>query len=207
MQGAAAAGTGIVVAAGVAGLAGALGVNYFGRLVAVGIAAEAVRRLVVAAVPVPVVAAQAAELEGAPYLQELPDPLLGEIATKRLSAADLCRLSAVSRSFRDSLEEAKNSPEFNYARGRHHYNKQEYEQAFTFLGKAAEQGHAGAQFFLGAIHFNGYGVKKDYAKAIKWWRLSAAQEYAPEQFLLDKLLKKHPELAQHLPTDPPTPPS
>ena len=47
--------------------------------------------------------------------------------------------------------------------------------------KAAEQGYADAQFFLGDMYDNGRGVQKDYAQAVKWYRKAAEQGDAMAQ--------------------------
>ena len=40
---------------------------------------------------------------------------------------------------------------------------------------AEEQGHAGAQSDLAASYRNGWGVSKDYVKAVNWYRKAAEQ--------------------------------
>ncbi len=47
--------------------------------------------------------------------------------------------------------------------------------------KAAEQGHAEAQFKLGAMYFSGDGVLQDDAGAVKWYRMAAEQGHAAAQ--------------------------
>jgi len=47
--------------------------------------------------------------------------------------------------------------------------------AVRWVRAAAEQGNAGAQFNLGAMHYNGNGMLVDYAAAAKWWKLAADQ--------------------------------
>jgi TPR repeat protein len=46
---------------------------------------------------------------------------------------------------------------------------------------SAAQGHARAQFNLGAMYSNGQGIRQDYAEAVKWYRLSAAQGHVNAQ--------------------------
>ena len=48
----------------------------------------------------------------------------------------------------------------------------------------AEQGYAGAQYNLGLMYDNGYGVVQDYAEAVKWYRLAAEQGVAQAQYNL-----------------------
>ncbi|MBR5213143.1 MAG: sel1 repeat family protein [Akkermansia sp.] len=55
------------------------------------------------------------------------------------------------------------------------YNSKEYEKAAECFRQAAEQGHAQAQFELGACYSLGKGVSEDSAEALKWFRKSAEQ--------------------------------
>jgi hypothetical protein len=45
--------------------------------------------------------------------------------------------------------------------------------------KAAEQGHAEAQYRLGLCYREGFGVAKDEIEAVKWCRKAAEQGYIP----------------------------
>ena len=49
------------------------------------------------------------------------------------------------------------------------------------LRQRAKQGDAIAQFTLGSCYANGRGVARNYAEAVKWYRLSAEQGYAAAQ--------------------------
>ena len=55
------------------------------------------------------------------------------------------------------------------------------------LRPLAEQGDAEAQYHLGTRYFTGAGVPKDYAEALKWFRLSADQENARGQGALGSM--------------------
>jgi TPR repeat protein len=48
----------------------------------------------------------------------------------------------------------------------------------------AKQGNAEAQVLLGMMYSNGTGVPQDDKEAVKWYRLSAEQEYELAQFNL-----------------------
>ena len=124
-------------------------------------------------------------------LQGLPDGVLANVIGHGLSAADYYCLSRVSKSFRgsDSVNAAKNSPESNYERGMKHYKEKDYNDAFPFLEKAATpkgeyKGHAEAQYSLGYMYQNGFGVEQDYAKAFELYQKAADQEYALAQYAL-----------------------
>lgn len=58
------------------------------------------------------------------------------------------------------------------------------EQKVALYQKAAAQGHAVAQFSLGAMYDNGEGVPKDDAQAVAWYRKAAEQGYANAQYNL-----------------------
>ena len=51
----------------------------------------------------------------------------------------------------------------------------DYAKAVYLLRKAAEQGHAGAQYNLGMIYAKGEGVPEDYVRAYAWTSVAAAQ--------------------------------
>lgn len=66
---------------------------------------------------------------------------------------------------------------------------QNYAEAFKWLRKAAEQGHAEAQASLGTCYGTGLGIptdkpEKDYREAIKWYRKAAEQGLAVAQYNL-----------------------
>lgn len=47
--------------------------------------------------------------------------------------------------------------------------------------RAAAQGNATAQFYLGVCYYNGLGVTQDYTQAVRWFRRAAAQGHAQAQ--------------------------
>ena len=64
------------------------------------------------------------------------------------------------------------------------YNSEQYQQAFPVCRKAAEQGDATAQSFLGWMYAKGQGVPQDYGEAVRWARKAAEQGDAKAQLLL-----------------------
>jgi len=58
---------------------------------------------------------------------------------------------------------------------------QDYAKAAEWFRKAAEQGHAEAQFTLSLLYHDRQGVQKDDAQAAKWLLKSAEQGYASAQ--------------------------
>lgn len=57
-----------------------------------------------------------------------------------------------------------------------------HERAASFFQKAAEKGHALAQFNLGICYSNGEGVEKDFSKAFLWYKKAAEQGVREAQF-------------------------
>jgi TPR repeat protein len=72
----------------------------------------------------------------------------------------------------------------------------DYATALEIWISLAEQGNAGAQSELanraqadaqnklGVMYYTAHGVQRDYAEAVKWWRLAAEQGHAKAQFNL-----------------------
>ncbi len=66
-------------------------------------------------------------------------------------------------------------------------SKSDSDQGIKQLRKAAEQGHADAQYFLGHCYHNGKGVEQDDVKAAEWWRKAADQGFELAKEYLEKL--------------------
>ncbi|MBO7224189.1 MAG: sel1 repeat family protein, partial [Kiritimatiellae bacterium] len=64
--------------------------------------------------------------------------------------------------------------------------QQDYAEAVKWFRKAAEQGHAGAQYRLGICYGKGLGVPQDHEEAAKWVRKAAEQGDAGAIELLKK---------------------
>ena len=63
----------------------------------------------------------------------------------------------------------------DYQDGRKAYNRGDYATALKELRPLAEQGHAGAQYFIGYMYYKGQGVDQDGEEAVKWFRMAAEQ--------------------------------
>jgi TPR repeat protein len=50
-----------------------------------------------------------------------------------------------------------------------------HSEEVMWFHKAAEQGHAEAQYNLGVNYGKGQGVPQDYSEAVKWLRMAAEQ--------------------------------
>ena len=59
--------------------------------------------------------------------------------------------------------------------GQKAYNSGDYETALNEWQPLAETGHVTAQFSLGLMYANGFGVPFDNEQALKWYRLAADQ--------------------------------
>ena len=63
----------------------------------------------------------------------------------------------------------------------------EYESkvsAANWFRRAAVQGHAEAQCYLGFFYYYGYGVEQDYSKAVYWFQKATDQGHAGGQYHL-----------------------
>lgn len=62
-------------------------------------------------------------------------------------------------------------------------------EALKWFRKAADQGNAYAQDYLGFMYSNGRGTSKNEAEAAKWYGKAAAQGYKKAEEHLKALLK------------------
>ena len=74
-----------------------------------------------------------------------------------------------------------------FKKGMDLYENQEYAKAAEWFRKAAEQGHAVAQFNLGFMYANGKGVPKNRSKAVEWVHKAAEQGHEDAQFNLGSM--------------------
>ena len=58
-----------------------------------------------------------------------------------------------------------------------HDRAEDYAQSVAFYRLAAAQGLDGAQYQLGIMYYNGFGVVLDGAEALRWHQIAAAQGY------------------------------
>jgi TPR repeat protein len=65
-----------------------------------------------------------------------------------------------------------------------------YAEAGKWVRKAADQGNADAQGFLGLMYDKGEGVAQNHAEAAKWYRLAANQGNADAQGFLGFMYSK-----------------
>ena len=67
---------------------------------------------------------------------------------------------------------------------------QDFEKAFQWYQKAAEQGYADAQIYLGMMYHNGEGISVDYIKAYMWFSLAAKKSHNRAIELRDLIAEK-----------------
>ena len=68
-----------------------------------------------------------------------------------------------------------------YQKGKEYFDKKQYSEAVPWYRKAAEQGYAEAQYWLGMCYYCGAGVTEDKTQAAAWYRKAAEQGYAEAQ--------------------------
>lgn len=59
---------------------------------------------------------------------------------------------------------------------------QDKAEAAYWFTKAANQGNADAQYNLGVMYYNSYGVAQDKTKAVQWYTKAAEQGHAKAQY-------------------------
>jgi len=75
----------------------------------------------------------------------------------------------------------------NYQKGIRHYKPDDVAAAVRELKPLAEQGNAEAQFNLGSLYYQGWGVPQDYKEAAQWMRKAAEQGHVFAQATLGSL--------------------
>ena len=73
------------------------------------------------------------------------------------------------------IEKKLEDKNVQYDIGIKYCQKEEYKKAFEWLEKSAKQGEPNAQYGLGTMYENGFGVEKDYEKAYEWYSKSAVK--------------------------------
>lgn len=70
-----------------------------------------------------------------------------------------------------------------------YYQQGNHAKAFEWYTKAANQGHAKAQYALGFMYAEDLGVSQDYQKAVEWYTKAANQGNAKAQHNLGWMYK------------------
>lgn len=58
---------------------------------------------------------------------------------------------------------------------------QNYREAASWCGRAANQGNSESQFMLGLLYNKGHGVPEDFIEAYKWLNLAATRASGPKR--------------------------
>lgn len=69
----------------------------------------------------------------------------------------------------------------DFNKGQQAYNSGDYQTALTEWQPLAEANNADAQFGMGLLYANGFGVALDDDQALKWYLLAAEQNHADAQ--------------------------
>jgi uncharacterized protein len=84
----------------------------------------------------------------------------------------------------------KSDPNIQYEIGRQFYlTRCDYQQAYQWFLRAAEQGHPGAQKSLGDLYAWGVGITRNYAISDEWYFRAAEQGHPDAQYQLGFSLK------------------
>jgi TPR repeat protein len=75
----------------------------------------------------------------------------------------------------------------HYPKGGRQYKPDDAVAALRELKPLAEQGNAQAQFSLGSLYYQGWGVPQDYREAVGWLRKAAEQGHRFSQSMLGTL--------------------
>lgn len=67
------------------------------------------------------------------------------------------------------------------------YGNGDYARALGFFKRAAEQGDPRAAYYIGVMHSNGEGVKRDLAESAKWYQRAADQGNPDGMYALARL--------------------
>jgi TPR repeat protein len=54
------------------------------------------------------------------------------------------------------------------------YDQKHYTEAFDLFNKAAESGNINAEYYLGIMYENGYGVEQNRSNALTWYSKAAS---------------------------------
>jgi TPR repeat protein len=75
----------------------------------------------------------------------------------------------------------------DFGKGAAAYKSGDYATALREWTPLAKQGSASAQYSLGEMYENGWGVPQNFESAVKWYRLAAEQGHASAQYKLKKI--------------------
>jgi len=119
-----------------------------------------------------------------PRPESAPQPKAGEPAAKLTLPAAKAVKVPVSR--RPAAPDE--SADQDHKRGMLFYKgigvEKDFKKAAQWFRRAAEKGHAVAQYNLGIMTYLGQGVEQDYRQAAEWFRRAGEQDHAAAQYNL-----------------------
>jgi len=71
-----------------------------------------------------------------------------------------------------------------YHKGEQQFELKNYQEAFKYFIKVAQQGYPDAQNYIGYMYLTGQGTDKNNNKAFEWYQNAAALGHAPSQYSL-----------------------
>lgn len=71
--------------------------------------------------------------------------------------------------------QANLTPEQMHKKGDEAFSRNNNAEALKWYRKAAEKGYAPAQYDVGRMYSNGFGVAKNKSEAVRWYRMAAEQ--------------------------------
>lgn len=92
------------------------------------------------------------------------------------------RAQAVSAPARQAPTPSSSRQQAIYESGVNAMEKGNFAEAFCTWRPLAEAGHIEAEYSLGWMYANGYGLAIDEAQALEWWKKAAAQGHGEAQF-------------------------
>ena len=78
----------------------------------------------------------------------------------------------------------------DYERASAAMRRGDYAVAYCLLQPLGDSGDRHAQYTLGWMYHNGYGLAIDDAKSLAWWRKAAEQDLADASFALGMLFSQ-----------------
>ena len=82
-------------------------------------------------------------------------------------------VKALINTEKDRLADKQRELARAYNEGLEYYKSMMMDRAFSEFMRAADQGHAGAQYYVGTMYHVGQGVPKDLVRALEWLQKSA----------------------------------
>ena len=97
------------------------------------------------------------------------------MTTRFRVAAAIIALSAVVAQPVVADDNAASNAEAAFREGKAMFDRGEYNKAFTYLERSAGRNYPPAMNALGFCYQYGRGVKRDYAKALNWYKRASSE--------------------------------